>query len=321
MSRVSKMDFYRACEILELPTAWTTCSHDDIKKQYRAMALQYHPDKNVAIGATEKFQEIREAYEYLSKHSVPSLREGERSEDEDGEKEGEEGSDTASPMDYNRLLTAFLKNIMSSEHSNRLLMTILQKITSKCEDSAIDILQKMDKKSLLTIYELLKRYAKVLHLGDVFMEQVSDLVLERCENDECIILNPSLDDLFENNIYKLTVDGHTYIVPLWHHEMVYDNSGNDVYVRCEPELPENVALGPNNNLFTSITIDLKQIWHDRVHAIRIGKQEFQIPADKLRLAPQQRVLLSNCGISRINTWDVFDISNKGDIIIDIKLTL
>jgi hypothetical protein len=315
------MDFYRACEILELPTAWTTCSHDDIKKQYRAMALQYHPDKNVAIGATEKFQEIREAYEYLSKHSVPSLREGERSEDEDGEKEGEEGSDTASPMDYNRLLTAFLKNIMSSEHSNRLLMTILQKITSKCEDSAIDILQKMDKKSLLTIYELLKRYAKVLHLGDVFMEQVSDLVLERCENDECIILNPSLDDLFENNIYKLTVDGHTYIVPLWHHEMVYDNSGNDVYVRCEPELPENVALGPNNNLFTSITIDLKQIWHDRVHAIRIGKQEFQIPADKLRLAPQQRVLLSNCGISRINTWDVFDISNKGDIIIDIKLTL
>jgi len=315
------MDFYRACEILELPTAWTTCSHDDIKKQYRAMALQYHPDKNVAIGATEKFQEIREAYEYLSKHSVPSLREGERSEDEDGEKEGEEGSDTASPMDYNRLLTAFLKNIMSSEHSNRLLMTILQKITSKCEDSAIDILQKMDKKSLLTIYELLKRYAKVLHLGDVFMEQVSDLVLERCENDECIILNPSLDDLFENNIYKLTVDGHTYIVPLWHHEMVYDNSGNDVYVRCEPELPENVALGPNNNLFTSITIDLKQIWHDRVHAVRIGKQEFQIPADKLRLAPQQRVLLSNCGISRINTWDVFDISNKGDIIIDIKLTL
>jgi len=315
------MDFYRACEILELPTVWGASTYDDIKKQYRAMALQYHPDKNVAIGATEKFQEIREAYEYLSKHSVPSLREGERSEDEDGEKEGEEGSDTASPMDYNRLLTAFLKNIMSSEHSNRLLMTILQKITSKCEDSAIDILQKMDKKSLLTIYELLKRYAKVLHLGDVFMEQVSDLVLERCENDECIILNPSLDDLFENNIYKLTVDGHTYIVPLWHHEMVYDNSGNDVYVRCEPELPENVALGPNNNLFTSITIDLKQIWHDRVHAVRIGKQEFQIPADKLRLAPQQRVLLSNCGISRINTWDVFDISNKGDIIIDIKLTL
>ena len=310
MSRVSKMDFYRACEILELPTTWAACTYDDIKKQYRAMALQYHPDKNVAVGATEKFQEIREAYEYLSKRSVP----------EDGEGE-EEGSDTASPMDYNRLLTAFLKNIMSSEHSNRLLMTILQKLSSKCEDNAIEILQKMDKKSLLTVYELLKRYAKVLHLGEVFMEQVSDLVTERYESDECIILNPTLDDLFENNIYKLTVDGHTYIVPLWHHEMVYDHSGNDVYVRCEPELPENVALGPNNNLFTSITIDLNQIWYDRVYTMRIGKQEFQIPADKLRLAPQQRILLSNCGISRINTQDVFDISNKGDIIIDIKLTL
>jgi hypothetical protein len=305
------MDYYRACEILELPTAWAACTYDDIKKQYRAMALQYHPDKNDTVGATEKFQEIREAYEYLSKHSVP----------EHGDEEGEEGSDTATPIDYNHLLTAFLKNIMSSEHSNRLLMTILQKLSSKCEDNAIEILQKMDKKSLLTVYELLKRYAKVLHLGEVFMEQVSDLVTERCENDECIILNPTLDDLFENNIYKLTVDGHTYIVPLWHHEMVYDHSGNDVYVRCEPELPENIVLGPNNNLFISITIDLKQIWHDRSHTIRIGKQEFQVLADKLRLVPEQRILLSSCGISRINTRDIFDISYKGDVIIDIKLTL
>jgi hypothetical protein len=304
------MDFYRACEILELPTTWAACTYDDIKKQYRAMALQYHPDKNVAVGATEKFQEIREAYEYLSKRSVP----------EDGEGE-EEGSDTASPMDYNRLLTAFLKNIMSSEHSNRLLMTLLQKLATICEDNAIEIIQKMDKKSLLKIYELLKKYARVLHFGDFFMEQVSDLVKEKCENDECIILNPSIDDLFENNLYRLNLDGHTYIVPLWHHEMVYDHSGNDVYVRCEPDMPENVVIGPNNNLFTSITIDLNQIWYDRVYTMRIGKQEFQIPADKLRLAPQQRILLSNCGISRINTQDVFDISNKGDIIIDIKLTL
>jgi hypothetical protein len=299
------MDFYRACEILELPTTWAACTYDDIKKQYRAMALQYHPDKNVAVGATEKFQEIREAYEYLSKRSVPE----------------EEGSDTASPMDYNQLLTAFFKNIMTNEHGNRLLMTLLQKLATICEDNAIEIIQKMDKKSLLKIYELLKKYARVLHFGDFFMEQVSDLVKEKCENDECIILNPSIDDLFENNLYRLNLDGHTYIVPLWHHEMVYDHSGNDVYVRCEPDMPENVVIGPNNNLFTSITIDLNQIWYDRVYTMRIGKQEFQIPADKLRLAPQQRILLNNCGISRINTQDVFDISNKGDIIIDIKLTL
>jgi molecular chaperone DnaJ len=41
------------------------CSEAEIKKAYRKLAMEYHPDRNPSSGAEAKFKEITEAYEVL----------------------------------------------------------------------------------------------------------------------------------------------------------------------------------------------------------------------------------------------------------------
>ena len=42
-----------------------SASQDEIKKAYRKLSKQYHPDINKEASAEEKYKEIQEAYETL----------------------------------------------------------------------------------------------------------------------------------------------------------------------------------------------------------------------------------------------------------------
>ena len=55
-----KRDYY---EVLGVPR---TASDDEIKKAFRKLAFQYHPDHNHGDGASDKFKEASEAYQVLS---------------------------------------------------------------------------------------------------------------------------------------------------------------------------------------------------------------------------------------------------------------
>lgn len=57
---MNKRDYYEVLGISK------NADKKEIKKAYRALAKEYHPDRNKAADAEEKFKEVQEAYEILS---------------------------------------------------------------------------------------------------------------------------------------------------------------------------------------------------------------------------------------------------------------
>jgi len=307
------MNYNKACDNLGIDKN-KKITKEYLKKVFRMNALKYHPDKNSSPDASLKFQKIHESYEYLMKSLEYNIFGGiddgnEDNDDNDNEKTG-----------YSGILFSFLKNIMKKDgNTDGLYYIIIDKISNTCEKKALELIQKIDKNKLIKIYEIIKKYGEFLHFSNDFIEKIHVVLNDKIKNDECIILNPSIDDLFANNLYKLKVNDFTYIVPLWHHELVYDNSGNDIYVKCYPMLPDNVSIDEQNNIHIECQFDIKEILNLEFIEINVGNNIIDFYTNELLVKRKQSIVLKNEGISKINTKDIYDISKKSDVYVYIDL--
>ena len=140
-------------------------------------------------------------------------------------------------------------------------------------------------------------------------------------------LNPSIDDLLDNNVYKLYVNDQLFLVPLWHNELYFEsseaNNFKEIIVSCEPELSKNIKIDENNNLVVKIEYNLNEllnlIINDGKIFFNIGKKEFHIAVNKLYMKKNQYYRIKNEGLSKINENDIYDVSIKSDIIVNIVL--
>lgn len=49
----------------------TPCTPDQVKRAYRSLVLEHHPDKSGNVDTTERFQQIQAAYETLEEAGLP----------------------------------------------------------------------------------------------------------------------------------------------------------------------------------------------------------------------------------------------------------
>ena len=279
----------RARSILEIEPNILITS-DLLKKQYRIKALQCHPDKNNSPNANVQFQQVHEAYEFLADANTPIERQS-----------------------YADMLKEFLGN------RSPLVQIILSKLSQMCEDNASKFIGSIDKHILIDIYKLLVAHRDILYIPDSFMDEIKNILISKTKSDERIILNPALDDLWNDNLYKLCIDERVYLIPLWHHELVYDNSGCDLYVKCNPILPDNVEIDERNNVIVTLQYDIARLMDEDNVKVNVGGREFSFRPSKLRVARKQKIVFANSGISTIKSKNIYDVSVRGDVVFEITL--
>ena len=166
-----------------------------------------------------------------------------------------------------------------------------------------------------------KKNKDVFYIKTEYINKIESIINNKIQNDEVIILNPTLEDLFNNNLYRLTLDKITYIIPLQHHELQYDNNGKDLYVRCNPVLLDDIEVDEINDIHVYKTYNIHDLWDQEHIDIEIGSRTFTIEVNKLKLMRNQTIFILNSGISRPNIKDIYDISILSTVYIHVDLEL
>jgi len=311
------MNYKDAFEILEID--FTSTKHEDLsleylKKQYRKLALKNHPDKNGNTDeSTKKFQKINEAYHYL-KREIKHLN-----YDDIDDIKGED-DDLFNSSLYSDILKGFMKTVFEGKY-NELLTKIVNDIIIAGKRTSVKLFDNLDKDTAFNIYTFLSNNRSVLHLSQEILEVIREIVVKKYDNVDVYKLNPGINDLLNNNLYKLYVHDDLYLVPLWHNESYFDGSGCEIIVICEPELPEGIEIDDDNNIFITKEIYgysdlLNMILLNKSIQITIGEKEYEIPISNLYMKREQYYRIKNEGLSKVKR-DIYDVSEKSDIIVKI----
>ena len=130
------------------------------------------------------------------------------------------------------------------------------------------------------------------------------------------IINPSFENIKNSEIFKLEINDDTIYVPLWHQEMIYENS----IIKIHPLLPTNITIDDFNNIhiiYNNKFTNLLKLINEDINFIEIDN--YTVNLHELKLKKNQIITLKNKGIPLINSLDILDNKIRGNVLIHINL--
>jgi curved DNA-binding protein CbpA len=306
---------------------------DELKKKYRISALKYHPDKNFnSESSTKKFKEINEAYLFLyGKYSDGG--------DNDNDSCKYNNKNTKNEFDeheheycYSQLLSKFINSLMNKFSKTQVvdLHIVIQMIMNKCATLTSAMFNHMDRESLLFIHHLIVKYHAILEINSHRLTGIHEIIKKKLQENDIIIIQPTISELFDkNNIQVVEHEKKIYYVPLWHTEIYYnlnkfhenvETTKRELIVKCIPALPDHIYIDEINNIYIDVRTRVETLFNQSKLTVSITESiSFDIPVHTLEFKTHQTITLQKCGIPMINTENMYDVSEKMNVIIHLEI--
>ena len=233
----------------------------------------------------------------------------------------------------NFMKSLFKRKDKETNEGNQVLLDLLHRIVHNYASSSVNAaLDSLDPSVLFQLYETLEQYNSVVSMDAQIFDEITRIIREKMQNNNIIILKPSLKDVIQNNISVLHFEGQTFYVPLWHSELHYrienpcasSPTTKQLIVKCMPELPEHMSIDSNNELHIDVRADIKELLNRGTGVLRIPLYDsecLELQVRELYIKSRQTIILKNNihGISLICANDVYDASNKAPICVHVQL--
>ena len=149
---------------------------------------------------------------------------------------------------------------------------------------------------------------------------IKKICISILEKNSIYIINPSISNLLNSDIYKLTINNDYVYVPLWHNELAFENAIIKIY----PILTTNITLDSSNNIHYTYKNKFSTLLENIANnvnsiIITIDNNDYTIAIAMLKISIYQSYILENQGIPTINSNNILDNSVKSSIIFHIHL--
>tara|TARA_B100000424_G_C22930218_1_gene494838 strand:- start:1292 stop:2119 length:828 start_codon:yes stop_codon:yes gene_type:complete len=230
----------------------------------------------------------------------------------------EEFKNLQEAYDYLIIIIELNKTSQDREYdTNDIIHNFKHYIYTYVNNVSLSYIDECDEKQLNNLESILNHYKNKIPTS--IYSKIYKL-LKKNSNKE-FILEPTINDLVNDKIYRFHYDNEIFNVPLWHSEMYYDTKNNvEICIKCIPKLPEFLDIDCDNNIHIFIKKNIKDIFVNQHIKFNLTDTKIiTVDSKHISFLPYQEIIIPRSGISKINNSNIYNTSIKSNIILHLTL--